>query len=83
MHARSVIVLLPGTTIEYLPSPCIIIPIKKDGLPTTMITRDGKGGDGKVVTVNWDAGRAWDVLQDIRLAPVNEKGGTLLLLCVD
>jgi len=74
---RSVIVLLPGATTEYLPSPCIIIPINKDGLPTTMTTRDGT-----VVTVDWDAGRAWDVLQDIRLAPVSNKGGTLLVLRV-
>jgi len=75
VQARSVIVLLPGTTTEYLQSPCIIIPINKDGLPTTMTTRDGK-----VVTVNWDAGRTWDVSQDIRLAPVDKKGGALLVL---
>ena len=77
MAARSVIVFLSGTTVEYLQSPCIIIPINKDGLPTEVITRDKK-----VVTVRWDAGKAWDVLQDIRLAPVNKKGGTLLVLRV-
>ncbi len=37
---------------------------------------------GEVVTVDWDAGRAWDVLQDIRLAAVNTKGGALLILRV-
>ena len=76
MQSSSVIVFL-GATTQYLQSPCIIIPINKDGLPTTVTT-----GDGKVVTVEWDAGRAWDVLQDIRLAPVNKKGGSLLDLHV-
>ena len=75
VQARSVIVLLPGVTNEYLQSPCIIIPIEKDGLPTRMTTRDGK-----IVTVDWDAGRAWEVLQDVRLASVDKKGGTLLVL---
>ena len=69
------IVLLSGIITEYLQAPCIITLINKDRVPTTMTTRDGK-----TVTVNWDAGRAWDVLQDIRLAPVTEKGGTLLVL---
>ena len=73
MEASSVIVFLPGTATQYLQSPCIIIPINKDGLPTTMMTQDGK-----VVTVDWDVGRTWDVLQDIRLAPVDKKGGALL-----
>lgn len=77
MQARSVIVLLPGTTTEYLQSPCIIIPIQMAGLPIKMTTRDGKD-----VTVDWDMGRAWDVIQDIRLAPVKKKGGTLLVLRV-
>ena len=69
------IVLLPGTTTYYLQSPCIIIPINKDGLPTTMTTPQEKD-----VTVNWDGGRAWDVLQDIRLAPVDKKGGSFIYL---
>lgn len=77
MQSSSVIVLLPGATTQYLPSPCIIIPINKVGLPTTMTTKAGE-----VVTVDWDAGRAWDVLQDIRLAAVNTKGGALLILRV-
>ena len=78
MKARSVIVLLPGSTARYLQSPCIIIPIQKDGLPARMITREGND-----VTVNWSTGRAWEVLQDIRLAPINKKGGSLLVLRVD
>ena len=77
MAVYSVIIFLSGTTVEYLQSPCIIILINKDGLPTEVITRDKK-----VVTVRWDVGKAWDVLQDIRLAPVNKKGGTLLVLRV-
>ena len=77
VHARSVIVLFPGATNEYLQSPCIVIPIEKDGLPANMTTEDGTN-----VTVDWDAGRAWEVLQDVRLAPVNRKGGTLLVLRV-
>lgn len=77
MQARSVIVLLPGATAEYLQSPCIVLPIKKDGLPDTMITRDGI-----IITVNWEKGKAWEILQDVRLAAVNKKGGTLLVLRV-
>lgn len=75
VQARSVIVLLPGATTEYLQSPCIVIPIKKDGLVNTMTTRDGR-----IVTVNWEKGKAWEILQDVRLAAVNKKGGTLLVL---
>jgi hypothetical protein len=70
-------VLLPGATTEYLQSPCLVIPIEKDGLPTRMTTRDKK-----IVTVDWDQGRAWEVLRDVRLAAVDKKGGTLLVLRV-
>jgi len=69
----SVIVLHPGTTAMYLRSPSIVVPIEKDGLPTTMTT-----GDGKVVTIDWNMGRAWEVRQPVRLEAVNKKGGTLL-----
>ncbi len=68
---------LPGATTEYLQSPCLVIPIEKDGLPTRMTTRDKK-----IVTVDWDQGRAWEVLGDVRLAAVDKKGGTLLVLRV-
>lgn len=69
----SVIVLYPGTTAMYLRSPSIVVPIKKDGLPTTMTT-----GDRKVVTIDWNMEKAWEVRQPVRLEAVNKKGGTLL-----
>ena len=69
------IVLFPDTITEYLQAFCIITLINKNRVPTTMTTQNGK-----TITINWDVGRAWDVLQDIRLALVTEKGETLLVL---
>ena len=71
-------VFLPGATTEYLESPCIAVPLKKDGLPADMKTRNGQS-----VSVNWDDGDVWEVVEDVRFAPANQKGGTLLLLYVE
>ena len=40
-----------------------------------MITRDGVN-----VTVEWNAEKAWEILQDVRPGAVYEGGGVLLLL---
>jgi len=56
-------------------STCIAVPIKKEGLPASMITRTGQS-----VAINWDEGKAWEVLQDVKPAAVDTTGGTLLLL---
>ncbi len=69
---------LPGTTTPYLRSPCIAIPIKTKGLPTSMITKGGQN-----VTVDWEAEKAWEILQDVRPAAVHEGGGTWLLLYLE
>ena len=63
---------------EYLQSPCIAIPIRMEGLPTSMITASGES-----FAVNWADGKAWEVRQDIRPAAVNQRGGTLLLVHVE
>ena len=78
MRGRSVHVALPGPDHPYLRAPCIAIPIKIKGLPTSLITRTGQN-----VTVDWAAGTAWEILQDIKLAVVYEGGGTLLLLYLE
>lgn len=70
-----VLVLLPGAATQYIESTCIAVPIKKEGLPGSMITRTGQS-----VAINWDEGKAWEVLQDLRPAAVDKTGGTLLLL---
>ncbi len=67
--------LLPGATTQYLESTLIAVPIKKEGLPASMITRAGQS-----VAMNWDEGKAWEVLQDVKPAAVDKTGGTLLLL---
>jgi len=54
---------------------CIAVPIKKEGLPANMITRTGQS-----VAINWDEGKAWEVLKDVKPAAVDTTGGTLLLL---
>lgn len=69
--------LLPGAIIEYMQSPCVVIPVKKDGLLITMTTRDERS-----VMVNWERGKAWEILQDVRIAAVKKEGGTFLLLRV-
>ena len=70
-----VLVLLPGATTQYLESICIAVPIKKQGLPDKVITRSGQE-----VTVNWNEGKAWEVLEDVKPAAVDKAGGTLLLM---
>ncbi|KAL2048953.1 hypothetical protein ABVK25_010806 [Lepraria finkii] len=72
---RIVLVLLPGATTQYLESPCIAVPIKKEGLPASMITKSGQS-----IVINWDEGQAWEIRQDVRPAAVDKTGGTLLLL---
>ena len=44
-------------------STCIAVPIKKGGLSASMITRTGQS-----VAINWDEGKAWEVLQDVKPA---------------
>ncbi len=53
---------------------CIAVPIKKEGLPTSVITETGQ-----IVTVNWEEGKAWEIRQSVKPAAVDKKGGTLLL----
>jgi len=42
-----------------------------------MTTRDERS-----VMVNWERGKAWEILQDVRIAAVKKEGGTFLLLRV-
>ena len=70
---RTVFVLLPGPPTTYLEPTCIAVPIKKEGLPASMISKTGQS-----VTVNWDEGKVWE-RQAVKPAAVNQKGGTLLL----
>ena len=78
VRGRSVHVTLPGPNPPYLRAPCVAIPIKTKELPTSLITRTGQN-----VVVDWAAGTAWEILQDVKLAVVHEGGGTLLLLYLE
>lgn len=78
VRGRSVHVTLPGPNPPYLRAPCIAIPIKTKNLPTSLITRTDQ-----IVTVDWAAGTAWEILQDVKLPMVPEGGGTLLLLYLE
>ncbi|KAL9036974.1 MAG: hypothetical protein Q9214_005899 [Letrouitia sp. 1 TL-2023] len=78
VRGRSIHVTLPGANTRYLRAPCIAIPIKTKGLPTSLITRGGQN-----ITVDWEGGVAWEILQDVKPAAVHEKGGTLLLLYLE
>lgn len=78
MVAQSVIILLPGSTTEYLQSPCFVVPIRKEGLPNTVITQSGQR-----ISVDWDKGSLWEISRDVRLAPVEKGGGTLLVILVE
>lgn len=78
---------LPGANTSPLQAPCIAIPIKTKGLPTSLIKRErnvsGQIVDGQSVAVDWKAAKAWEILQDVKPAAVHEVGGTLLLLYLE
>lgn len=69
----SVIVLHFDTIIMYLWSFSIVVSIEKDDLFTIMTTKNEK-----IVTVDWNMRRAWEVHQSVRLETVNKKKETLL-----
>ena len=78
VRGRSVHVTLPGPSPPYLRAPCVAIPIKTKDLPTSLTTRTGQN-----VAVDWAAGTAWEILQDVKLAVVHQGGGALLLLYLE
>ncbi len=78
---------LPGTNTTTLQAPCIAISIKTKGLPPSLIKRE-RNVSGQIVArqsvaVDWKAAKAWEILQVVRPAAVQEKGGTLLLLYLE
>ena len=75
VRGRNIYVTFPGNNTPYIAAPCVAVPIRGGDLPSCVLTRDGRS-----IEVHWVAGQAWEIREDIRMAPVSRSGGMLLLI---